>query len=194
MMGHLQPQLHCFMPHACAPCLCPFHQASLHPQDKKGPCAHAHAVCLTPLPLPTAMPTPPQDDEAFHFIAYVPVGGTLYELDGLKPGPIALCGGLDTEVGLCGPASQGRVKERAHRTVWWARHRGVCAGVVRGQTWVKRWGPNLRQTRGRDVAQPFMQERAAGQSLRRWPVVRGPPCAFGSCRDGHDAQAGLRPN
>lgn len=37
--------------------------------------------------------------------SYVPVNGTLYELDGLKPGPIKLCdvGGGDDWLGKIGP-------------------------------------------------------------------------------------------
>ena len=30
-----------------------------------------------------------ESEDAFHFIAYTPIGGTLYELDGLQPAPIS---------------------------------------------------------------------------------------------------------
>ena len=39
---------------------------------------------------PSARAAPAEKGEAFHFVAYVPVDGTVYELDGLQKGPIVV--------------------------------------------------------------------------------------------------------
>lgn len=57
-------------------------------------------------------PSASDDDEAFHFIAYVPVNGVVYELDGLKRGPVSL-GSYDGTDWL--PLTKTVVQERINR-------------------------------------------------------------------------------
>ena len=70
------------------------------------------------------------DDDVFHFIAYVPHGGTVYELDGLKAGPIALGAAGDDWLDAARPAIQARMERYSGGEVRFATP-AAAATVVR---------------------------------------------------------------
>lgn len=75
----------------------------------------AHNSFTPPTPLLQEDKTGPSDD-AFHFVAYVPVGGDVYELDGLRSGPLRVAagvGGGDAWLDAVAPVLAARVARYA---------------------------------------------------------------------------------
>ncbi|NXY73799.1 UCHL5 hydrolase, partial [Glareola pratincola] len=58
-----------------------------------------------------------KEDDAFHFVSYVPVNGRLYELDGLREGPIDLgaCN-QDDWISAVRPVIEKRIQNNTHLT------------------------------------------------------------------------------
>jgi len=56
---------------------------------------------------------PEKDDDVYHFVAFVPFKGRVYELDGLKPGPIDHGSYTDDWITVVRPILQNRIAKHA---------------------------------------------------------------------------------
>jgi len=60
-----------------------------------------------------------EDDDVFHFVAYVPVDGQVYELDGLKDGPILLgaCTNIESWTSVAADSIRGRIAQYSAKEI-----------------------------------------------------------------------------
>lgn len=68
--------------------------------------------------LPDVKPDEKEEDDAFHFVSFIPFNGNLYELDGLKPAPV--CHGPCTDddwLEKAVPVIQERIQSHSHEEI-----------------------------------------------------------------------------
>jgi len=80
--------------------------------------AHNSFARAEPFVFEEKQPKSSEDDEAFHFVGYVPVNGHLYELDGLKRGPVLVgeCT-LDNWLAVARPAIESRIQQYSQKEI-----------------------------------------------------------------------------